>query len=49
MKNIHTFIIATLCAALLLSGCNTDKPGVTSAVMEEVAATITAKKVIAAA
>ena len=38
-----------LYAALLLSGCNTDKPAVTSAVMEEVAATITAKKVTAAA
>ena len=39
MKNIHTFIIATLCAALLLSGCNTDKSAVTTAVTEEVTTT----------
>ena len=45
-KRIALFALS---AALLLSACNTDKSAVTSSVMEEVAATITAKKVTAAA
>lgn len=49
MKNIHTFIIATLCAALLLSGCNTDKSAVTTAVTEEATTTMTAETTTTAA
>ena len=49
MKNIHTFIIATLCAALLLSGCNTDKSAETSPVTEEVTTTTTTAVTTAAA
>ena len=45
-KRIALFALST---ALLLSGCNTDKPAVTSSVTEEVTATMTAKKVTAAA
>ena len=49
MKNIHTFIIATLCAALLLSGCNTDKPAETSVITGEATTTMTAEVTTAAA
>jgi hypothetical protein len=39
MKHIHKFTALTLCAAMLLSGCNTGTPAVTSTVAEEVTTT----------
>ncbi len=47
MKHIHKFTALTLCAALLLSGCNTDKSAVTTAVTEEVTTTTTAETTFA--
>lgn len=49
MRNKHTFIALTLCAVLLLSGCNADKPAETLPVTEEVTKTTTAEVTTAAA
>ncbi len=49
MRNKHTFIALTLCAVLLLSGCNADKPAETSPVTEEATTTMTAETTTTAA
>ena len=48
MRNKHTFIALTLCAVLLLSGCNTDKHAETSAVTKEVTTITTEVKTTSA-
>ena len=47
MKRIIFFSALTLCAALLLSSCNADKPAETSAATEEVTTTTTAETTFA--
>ena len=47
MKKTNTITALTLYAVLLLSGCNTDKPAVTSPIVEEVATTTTVESTTA--